>query len=366
MNAGPAALPEEVLLQAQADLLDYHGCGMSVMEMSHRSKEFKAIIEAAEADLRDLLAIPANYRVLFMQGGGTGQFAAVPMNLMRHGVADYVVSGTWSKKACAEAAKYGQANVVASSADANFSYTPDCSALSIDEQADYVYICQNETIGGTRFSALPNTQGKPLVADVSSCFLSEPMDVSRYGVIYGGVQKNVAPAGVVIAIVRDDLIGDSPALPCTPTVLSYKVAADNASLYNTPPCWNIYLCGLVFQWIKQLGGLEAMAHRNQAKADLLYGCLDASRHFRGIARADSRSLMNVTFTSGDEAADADFVAFAKDAGIVGVKGHRSVGGLRASIYNAVTLDGVQSLVDCIERFEASYGWTSRPSEQKSI
>ena len=352
-NAGPAALPQSVLETAAAELLDYHGCGMSVMEMSHRSAEFQDIIDEAERDLRALLAIPESYRVLFMQGGGTGQFAAVPMNLMHHGVADYIVSGTWSKKARQEATKYGTANVIASSEDAGFAFVPDCADLPVDADADYVYLCQNETVNGTRFATLPDTKGKPIVADVSSCFLSEPADITRYGVMYGGVQKNVGPAGVVIAIVRDDLIAE-PAFAGTPVILDYKTTAAKGSLYNTPPCWNIYMCGLVFKWLRAQGGLAEIGRRNNEKAALLYDRIDASALFRGIARPDCRSIMNVTFTTGDAELDASFVAQAKAAGLVGVKGHRSVGGLRASIYNAVPLDAVQALVNFMEDFEAAH------------
>ncbi|MEE8715708.1 MAG: 3-phosphoserine/phosphohydroxythreonine transaminase [Coriobacteriales bacterium] len=363
-NAGPAALPEDVLRQAADEMLDYQGCGMSVMEMSHRSPEFKRIIEAAEADVRDLYAIPDNYRVLFMQGGGTGQFAAVPMNLMRRGVADYVVSGRWALKAQQEAAKYGTANVLATSEGTDYDRIPDCSGLEPTPGADYVYICANETVNGTRYHEFPRTGDVPLVADISSCMLSEPLDVSRFGLVWGGVQKNVGPAGVVIVIIRDDLVRE-PALPITPTVFDYKVAADNGSLYNTPPCWNIYMCDLVFKWLKAQGGMEEIGRRNHAKAELLYRRIDDSSLFRGTADPASRSTMNVTFTTGNPELDAAFVARAKADGLVGVKGHRSVGGMRASLYNAVTLDDVRSLIACMDAFERDHAGSAASSSSSS-
>ena len=350
-SAGPATLPVEVLEQAAAEMLDYQGCGMSVMEMSHRSKEFKAIAATAEADLRELMGIPDNYKVLFMQGGATTQFAAVPMNLMQNGVADYIVSGSWSKKAFKEAKMYGQANCLASSEDGNYSYVPDVDAIEVTPDADYVYICQNETIYGTVYHKLPDTKGKPLVADVSSCFLSEPIDVTKYGVIYGGVQKNIGPAGLAIAIVRDDLIRED-VLPYTPTLLRYKTHADNDSMYNTPACYTIYICGLVFKWLKNLGGLPAIAERNYAKAQLLYDYLDASELFKGTARKEDRSIMNVPFITGSDELDAKFIAEATAAGLKEIKGHRSVGGMRASIYNAMPYEGVKALVEFMEKFEA--------------
>ena len=362
-GAGPAALPESVLVRAAAEMLDWHGCGMSVMEMSHRGAEFRQIIETAEADLRELMGVPDTYRVLFMQAGGTGQFAAVPLNLMRTGTADYVVSGRWAKKAAEEAAKYGRVRVAATSEGSGFDRIPDVSGLAVDPAASYVYICQNETVNGTAFHALPDTQGKPLVADVSSCLLSEPTDVTRYGLMWGGVQKNVGPAGVVIVVVREDLLADP--LPACPTVLSYKVAADNGSLYNTPPCWNIYMCGLVFGWLKEQGGLAEIGARNHAKAEALYRRIDASDLFRGTAERASRSIMNVTFTTGSAETDAEFVAAAKAAGIVGVKGHRSVGGMRASLYNAVTMDDVERLIACMDAFELAYRRTSATSSSSS-
>ena len=352
-SAGPAVLPEEVLREAAEEMLDYKGTGMSVMEMSHRSKAFDDILKTAEADLRDLLHIPDNYKVLFLQGGASQQFAAIPMNLMKNGVADYIVTGQWAKKAYQEAQKYGKAVKIASSEDATFSYIPDCSDLPIDDDADYVYICQNNTIYGTVFHELPNTKGKTLVADVSSCFLSEPMDVTKYGVIYGGVQKNIGPAGVVIVIIREDLIRDD--LPQTvPTMLKYKTQADADSLYNTPPCYGIYICGKVFQWLKKQGGLEAMKQKNEEKAAILYDFLDSSKLFKGTVRKEDRSLMNVPFVTGDAELDKEFVAKAKAAGIENIKGHRSVGGMRASIYNAMPKEGVEYLVAFMKQFEEEH------------
>ena len=349
-SAGPAVLPEEVLREAAAEMLDYRGTGMSVMEMSHRSRPFQEIIETAESDLRELMGIPDNYKVLFLQGGASQQFAMIPMNLMKNRVADYIITGQWAKKAWQEAQKYGKANAVASSADKTFTYIPDCSDLPISENADYVYICENNTIYGTKFHELPNTKGKPLVADVSSCFLSEPVDVSRYGMIYGGVQKNIGPAGVVIAIIRDDLITED-VLPGTPTMLQYKIHADNGSLYNTPPAYGIYICGKVFQWLKARGGLEAMKQYNEQKAKILYDFLDESKLFHGTVVKKDRSLMNVPFVTGDKELDARFVKEAEAAGFVNLKGHRTVGGMRASIYNAMPMEGVVKLVQFMERFE---------------
>ena len=351
-SAGPAVLPEEVLIEAANEMLDYQGTGMSVMEMSHRSKAYKKIIDEAEQDLRDLMNIPDNYKVLFLQGGAHQQFAMVPMNLMKNGVADYIVTGQWAKKAYQEAKKYGQANAVASSADKTFSYIPDCSDLPISEDADYVYICENNTIYGTKFKTLPNTKGKLLVSDVSSCFLSEPVDVTKYGIIYGGVQKNIGPAGVVIVIIREDLLTDD-VLPGTPTMLQYKIHADNDSLYNTPPAYGIYICGKVFKWLKKQGGLEAMKVYNEKKAAILYDFLDNSNLFKGTVRKEDRSLMNVPFVTGDEEMDAAFIKAAEKAGFVNLKGHRSVGGMRASIYNAMPIEGVQKLVEFMAEFEAS-------------
>ena len=351
-SAGPAVLPEEVLREAADEMLDYQGTGMSVMEMSHRSAAFDEIIKTAEQDLRDLMGIPDNYKVLFLQGGASQQFAAVPMNLMKNGVADYIVTGQWAKKAYQEAQKYGKAVKVASSEDETFSYIPDCSDLPIDDDADYVYICENNTIYGTKYKKLPNTKGKTLVADVSSCFLSEPVDVTKYGVIYGGVQKNVGPAGVVIAIIREDLIPEKPAVENTPTMLAWKTQADADSLYNTPPCYGIYICGKVFKWLKKMGGLEEMQKRNIAKAKVLYDFLDESKLFKGTVRKEDRSLMNVPFVTGDKDMDAKFIKEATAAGFVNLKGHRTVGGMRASIYNAMPIEGVEKLVAFMKQFEA--------------
>lgn len=349
-SAGPAVLPEEVLREAADEMMDYRGCGMSVMEMSHRSKVFDQIIKEAEADLRDLMQIPDNYKVLFLQGGASQQFAAIPMNLMKNRKAGYIVTGQWAKKAFAEAKMYGEAIELASSADETFSYIPDCSDLAIPEDLDYVYICENNTIYGTKFKTLPNTKGHTLVADVSSCFLSEPVDVSKYGVIYGGVQKNIGPAGVVIAIIREDLISDD-VLPGTPTMLKYKTQADADSLYNTPPCYGIYICGKVFKWLKKMGGLSVMKERNEEKAKILYDFLDESKLFKGTVRKEDRSLMNVPFVTGNADLDAKFVAEAKAAGLENLKGHRSVGGMRASIYNAMPKEGVEALVAFMKKFE---------------
>lgn len=343
-------LPEEVLKEAQAEMLDYRGTGMSVMEMSHRSKAFDEIIDQAEADLRTLMQIPDNYKVLFMQGGASLQFAMIPMNLMKHGKADYIVTGQWAKKAYQEAQKYGTVNKIASSEDKTFSYIPDCSDLPISEDADYVYICENNTIYGTKFKTLPNTKGKILVSDVSSCFLSEPVDVSKYGIIYGGVQKNIGPAGLVISVIREDLITED-VLPGTPTMMQFKTYADNRSMYNTPNCYGIYICGKVFQWIVKMGGLEAMKERNEKKAAILYDFLDQSRLFKGTVVKEDRSLMNVPFVTGDKDLDAKFVAQAKAAGLENLKGHRTVGGMRASIYNAMPIEGVEKLVEFMKKFE---------------
>ena len=350
-SAGPAMLPEEVLKEAADEMLDYKGSGMSVMEMSHRSKVYDNIIKEAEQDLRDLMNIPDNYKVLFLQGGASQQFAMIPMNLMHNGTADYIVSGSWSKKAWQEACKYGKANKIASSEDKTFSYIPDCSDLPISDDADYVYICENETIYGTKYKTLPNTKGKTLVADVSSCFLSEPVDVSKYGVIYGGVQKNIGPAGVVIVIIREDLISDK-VYPGTPTMLTYKTHADADSLYNTPPAYGIYICGKVFKWLKKMGGLSVMKQKNEEKAKILYDYLDQSELFKPTARKEDRSLMNVPFVIGDKDLEAKFVKEADAAGFVNLKGHRTVGGMRASIYNAMPKEGVEKLVAFMKKFEA--------------
>ena len=349
-SAGPSMLPLEVLKKAQSQMLNYEESGMSVMEMSHRSKAFETIIQEAEADLRELMDIPDNYKVLFLQGGASQQFAMIPMNLMKNRVADYIVTGQWAKKAADEAEKYGTVNRIASSADKTFSYIPDCSDLPVSEDADYVYICENNTIYGTKFKELPNTKGKTLVADVSSCFLSEPVDVTKYGVIYGGVQKNIGPAGVVIVIIREDLITED-VLPGTPTMLKYKTHADADSLYNTPPAYGIYICGKVFKWLKKMGGLSAMKEKNEKKAKLLYDFLDESKLFKGTVEKKDRSLMNVPFVTGDKDLDAKFVKEAKEAGLENLKGHRTVGGMRASIYNAMPYEGVEALVAFMKKFE---------------
>lgn len=350
-SAGPAVLPEEVLKECQEEMMNYGGTGMSVMEMSHRSKAFESIINTAEADLRELMNIPDNYKVLFLQGGASLQFAMIPMNLMKNKVADYIITGQWAKKAFEEAKIYGDAVAVASSADETFSYIPDCSDLPIRDNADYVYICENNTIYGTKFKTLPNAKGKTLVADVSSCFLSEPVDVSKYGIIYGGVQKNIGPAGTVIVIIREDLITED-VLPGTPTMMKYKIHADNKSLYNTPPAYGIYVCGKVFKWLKAQGGLSLMKEKNEKKAGILYDFLDNSKLFKGTVRKKDRSLMNVPFVTGNEELDAKFIKAAQAGGFVNLKGHRSVGGMRASIYNAMPIEGVEKLVEFMKKFEA--------------
>ena len=350
-SAGPSMLPEEVLKEAADEMLDYKGTGMGVMEMSHRSKAFEEIIETAEADLRELMNIPDNYKVLFLQGGASQQFAAIPMNLMKNKVADYIVTGQWAKKAYEEAQKYGKVNKIATSEDKTFSYIPDCSDLPISEDADYVYICHNNTIYGTTFKKLPNTKGKILVADMSSDILSQPVNVEDYGLIYFGVQKNVGPAGVVVVILREDLITDD-VLEGTPTMLKYKTQADAKSLYNTPPAYGIYICGKVFKHLKKLGGLEKMKEINEKKAKILYDFLDSSKLFKGTVVPEDRSLMNVPFVTGDADLDAKFVKEATEAGFVNLKGHRTVGGMRASIYNAMPTEGVEKLVEFMKKFEA--------------
>ena len=351
-SAGPSILPEVVLKQAAEEMLDYKGSGQSVMEMSHRSKVYDDIIKEAEKDLRDLMEIPDNYKVLFLQGGASQQFAAIPMNLMKNGVADFIITGQWAKKAYQEAKKYGKANVLASSEDKTFSYIPDCSDLPVSEDADYVYICHNNTIYGTTFKDLPNTKGKILVADMSSDILSQPVNVEDYGLIYFGVQKNVGPAGVVVVIIREDLVRDD--LPeFVPTMLKYKTQVDAESLYNTPPCYGIYICGLVFKWVKSMGGLKAMQAHNEKKAKILYDYLDQSKMFMGTVVEKDRSLMNVPFVTRNHDADleAKFVKEATAAGFVNLKGHRSVGGMRASIYNAMPIEGVEKLVAFMKDFE---------------
>ena len=348
-SAGPAMMPESVLEEIAAEVLNYHGSGMSVMEMSHRSPVFQEILSQAEADLRTLMHIPDNYKVLFIQGGGTVQFAMVPMNLMKNGVACYVETGAWSKKAIAEAKRYGEVKIVASSADKNFSYLPDCSDLDIPDNADYVYICENETINGTAYHTLPDTKGKVLVADQSSLFLSRPCDVSKYGLIWAGVQKNVGPAGMSIVIIREDLAGHE--LPYTPLMMNYQTMIDKDSMYNTPPCWCIYMLGLNLDWVEAQGGAQAMEQRKWQRANMLYDTLDSSKLFRCHAQKGSRSGMNVTFRTGDAELDAKFVAEATQAGFVNLKGHRKVGGMRASIYNAMPIEGVEKLCDFIKAFD---------------
>ena len=349
-SAGPAVLPQEVLKEAAAEMLDYKGCGMSVMEISHRGPEFSEIIEQAQADLRDLIGNTDNYEILFLQGGASQQFSAVPLNLYQNGVADYIVTGAWAKKAAQEAKKYGQVNIIASSADQNFNYIPDCSNLDISSNADYVYICQNNTIYGTKFNNLPNTKGKILVSDVSSNFLSEPVNISDYGVMYGGAQKNIGPAGVVISIIRKDLIRDD-VMDCCPTMLKWKTQADQGSLYNTPPVYGIYICGKVFKWIKARGGLQAMQQLNQEKAALLYDFIDNSNMFNATVQQSSRSLMNVPFVCANAQLNDQFIKQASAVGLLNLKGHRSVGGMRASIYNAMPIEGVKAQVDFMKRFE---------------
>ena len=349
-SAGPAMLPVEVLEEAQADMLDYKGSGQSVMEMSHRSQIFDNIIKEAEADFRKLVGVPDNYSVLFLQGGGSQQFAAVPLNLYKNRKAGYINTGNWANKARQEAARFGNAVELASSKDKNYTYIPDCSDLPITDDMDYVYICQNNTIYGTRYPELPNTKGRELVSDVSSMFLSEPLDVTKYGVVYGGVQKNVGPAGVVIDVIRKDLIRDD-VCPETPTMLKWKTQDDKDSLYNTPNCWGIYICGLVFKWLLKQGGLGAMKERNEHKAAILYDYLDQSKLFHPTVQPPYRSLMNVPFVTGDKEMDAKFVAEAAEHGLVNVKGHRTVGGMRASIYNAMPEEGVKALVEFMDKFE---------------
>lgn len=353
-SAGPATMPEPVLEEIRDEMLNYCGSGMCVMEMSHRSKVFQTIVDEAEQDLRDLMGIPDNYHVLFIQGGATLQFSMIPMNLLKNGVADYIITGSWSKKAYQEAKKFGKINVLASSEDKNFSYIPDCSDLPVDPEADYVYICENETIHGTTYQTLPNTKGKILVADQSSMFLSKPCNVSDYGMIYAGVQKNVGPAGMVIAIIRKDLIRDDLG-DKLPVYMNYKTHADSGSMYNTPNCWAIYCCGKVFKYLKSIGGLEAMHKLNMDKAKVLYDFLDQSKLFRGTVEPEFRSLMNVPFVTPTKEQDADVVAATKAAGFDNLKGHKSVGGLRASIYNAMPKDGVVALVDFLKKYEAEHG-----------
>ena len=349
-SAGPSMLPEEVLKKAAAEMLDYNGTGQSVMEMSHRSKEYGEIIKGAEALVREIMNVPDNYKVLFLQGGASSQFAMVPLNLMtKSGKADYVITGQWANKAYKEAARYGEANVVASSADKTFSYIPKLDKATFTKDADYFHICMNNTIYGTKWHTLPETGDVPFVADISSCILSEPIDVSKFGVLYAGAQKNMAPAGLTLVIIREDLIGN--AMDITPTMFNYKTHADNDSMFNTPPCYTIYIAKLVLEWVKSLGGLEAMKERNEKKAKLLYDFLDNSKLFKGTVVPEDRSLMNVPFVTGNEELDAKFVKEAKEAGFVNIKGHRTVGGMRASIYNAMPYEGVEKLVNFMAEFE---------------
>lgn len=353
-SAGPAVLPAEVLAQARDELLDWHGSGMSVMEMSHRGKEFVSIAESAEQDLRELLAVPANYKVLFLQGGATLQFAAIPLNLLgRKSKADYVHTGEWAKKAIGEAKKYAAVSIAASSEDRNFTYAPKNAAWRLDPEAAYVHYTGNETIGGVEFHWIPDTGRVPLVCDLSSSLLSRPLDVGRFGLIYAGAQKNIGPAGLTIVIVREDLLGQ--ARPETPSMLDYKVQADNGSMYNTPPTYAVYIAGLVFQWLRRNGGLVQMEKTNVAKAGLLYDLLDASGFYRSPVAKEDRSRMNVPFTLRDEALDAEFLKQAQQQGLLQLKGHRSVGGMRASIYNAMPMEGVKTLAEFMREFERRHG-----------
>lgn len=352
-SAGPATMPEAVLTQIRDEIMNYHGSGMSVMEMSHRSKTFLDIYSQTVSDLRELMSIPDNYKILFLQGGATLQFSMIPLNLMHSGAAEYIVTGAWSKKAFTEAKKFGSAVCIASSADRNYSYIPDCGDLPIREQADYIYICENETIHGTAFPSLPNTKGKLLVADQSSMFLSKPCDVSQYGLIYAGIQKNIGLAGMAIVIIREDCIR-SDLDPATPVYLRYDTHAGADSMYNTPNCWAIYVCGKVFRYLLEQGGLSTMERRNREKAALLYQYLDSSKLFYGTVEPEYRSLMNIPFTTGSQELDALAVAYTKNAGFDNLKGHRSVGGLRASIYNAMPQAGVAALVECLDAFEREH------------
>lgn len=351
-NAGPAVLPRDILEEAASEMLDYKGTGISVLEMSHRSRAFEEIIGQAEADLRELMGIPETYAVLFLQGGAWTQFSAIPMNLMQNGLASYILTGSWAEKAAQEAERYGQVEILASSKEDHYTYIPELSKPEISENSDYVYICENNTIYGTRFTKLPDTQGKPLVSDLSSAILSEPIDVERYGLIFAGAQKNLGPAGLTVVIVRKDLIRED-VHHATPTLLKYKTQMDTGSLFNTPPTYAIYLCGKIFKQLKRLGGLEAMAEHNQKKAGLLYAYLDQSELFHGTVKPEDRSLMNVCFTTGEQELDQAFVTYAERRNLLGLKGHRSVGGMRASIYNAMTLEGVESLVAAMQEFEAN-------------
>lgn len=350
-SAGPSMLPLEALEKAQAELLDYEGSGQSVMEMSHRSKVFDKIIKDAETLFREIMNIPDNYKVLFLQGGASAQFSAIPLNFMnKNNKADYILTGVWAKKAFAEAKKYGKARAIASSEDKTFSYIPKITKEDIDPEADYVYICMNNTIYGTKYNYIPDTGDVPLIADVSSCFLSEPLDVTKFAMVYGGAQKNIAPAGLVVAIIREDMLGNAMAI--TPTMMDYKIQADADSLYNTPPCWTIYMCKLVLEWIKSMGGLEGVKANNVKKANLIYDFLEESKMFSSTVAKEDRSLMNIPFVTGNEELDAKFVKEATAAGFINLKGHRTVGGMRASVYNAMPLEGVEKLVAFMKKFEA--------------
>lgn len=352
-SAGPSMLPEEVLKRAADEMLDYQGSGQSVMEMSHRSKVFESIIQGAEALVRELMGVPDNYKVLFLQGGASSQFAMVPLNLMsKHKKADFVLTGQWATKAYKEAARYGEAHVVASSKDKTFSYIPKLDPATFSKDADYFHICMNNTIYGTKYHTLPDTGDVPLVADISSCIMSEPIDVSRFALLYAGAQKNLGPAGLTLVIIREDLIGH--AMDCTPTMFNYQTHSDNGSMFNTPPCYAIYIAKLVMEWVKENGGLQAMKEHNEKKAAVLYDFLDQSKLFKGTVVKEDRSLMNIPFVTGDEALDAEFVKQATEAGFVNIKGHRTVGGMRASIYNAMPIEGVEKLVAFMQQFEAAH------------
>lgn len=352
-SAGPAVLPEEVLREAAVEMLDYRGCGMSVMEMSHRSKEFEDILNDSKKDLRNLVGIPNDYEILYMQGGATTQFSAIPQNLMKNKKVGFIITGLWSKKAMEEAKVYGETKVLKSSEDKNFSYIPDCEDIEVPNDLDYVHICENNTIYGTKYKKLPNTKEVPLVSDVSSCFLSEPIDITKYGICFGGVQKNIGPAGMAIVIIKKDLIRET-VLPMTPVLNKYKIQADNNSMYNTPACYNIYICGKVFKWLLDMGGLDAIKERNERKAEKLYKFLDESSMFFGTANKSDRSIMNVTFKTNSDKLDEQFIEEAENAGLVNLKGHRSVGGMRASIYNAMSENGVGRLIDFMEDFEIKH------------
>ena len=349
-SAGPSMLPVEVLERAQKEMVEYGSAGMSVMEMSHRSKDYEAIIQGAEALVRELMHVPDNYKVLFLQGGGSSQFTMIPMNLAnKNKKCDIVITGQWAKKACQEAERYITVNKVASSADKTFSYIPKLDPATFSKDADYFYICMNNTIYGTKFKELPDTGNVPLVADISSMVMSEEIDVSKFGLLFAGAQKNLGPAGVTLVIVREDLIGNE--MDITPVMFNYKIHADNGSMYNTPPTYAIYVLKLVLEWIKERGGVKALQEINEKKAKILYDYLDQSALFKGTVVPEDRSLMNMPFVTGDETLDAKFVKEAKEAGLVNLKGHRTVGGMRASIYNAMPVEGVQALVDFMKKFE---------------